>query len=654
MPIDPSIDLKFGSPLHKRVLDALDVRFRLSGQKMNRLHKKWKESEEQHIAYLPETEVDAKRRLRRDNEGKPQYTTIVLPYTYAMLMSAHSYWTTVFLSRQPVFQYAGRHGEAEDQVLALEALIDYQMQVGRMLVPLYFWLLDAGKFGIGLLVQYWDEEMRRVTITQQQPIIDPIFGMPTGEMRPIRSVQSVRGYCGSKVLNLRPYDYYPDPRVPLWNPQAGEFVGYVTELILNDLLRGKASGQFINVDEVRNLSAAPGTARMPGSSQLQLPNDDTSDFSAQDLKNTGPYGTLVMYVDLVAKEWGLGEETYPEKWVFQCLVENNSAGTGGGQSLRAIFQARPLGALHQKFPISVLEMEPEPYAFASRGMPEVMRSLQQSMDWLINSHMYNVRQTLNDQFVVDPSRIVMQDYMNGGPGKAIRLKPAAYGTDPKTAISQLPVQDVTRGHISDIMFLHEFSQRAVGVNDQIMGMLNAGGRKTAQEVRTSSSFGVNRQKTTSELYSAMGFGPLAELLVLSSQQYYDQELKLRIVGDQASSAGQAFMTVTPEAIAGNFDFVPVDGTMPIDRYQQANLWREIILGMRQVPEVMMQYDFGKIFAWVAQLAGLKNINRFRVAVAPDQMLLAKAQAGNVIPMKGSPLGATSPEPGQISGMGTSG
>lgn len=654
MPLDPSIDLKWDGPLHARILQALNARFRLSGQKMTGLHKRWRKSEEQFIAYLPERETDAKRRRNRENSGTPEYTTIVLPYTYAMLMSAHSYWTTVFLARQPIFQYSGRHGEAEDQVMALEALIDYQVQVGRILVPMYFWLLDAGKFGIGLLVQYWDEETRRVSVTTQQPIIDPIFGLPTGEMKPIRTVQETKGYCGSKVLNLRPYDYYPDPRVPLWNVQAGEFVGYVTELNLNDLVRGKASGQFINIDQVRKLGTSLGTARMESAAKLDLPNEDSYNFTAQDLSNTGPYSTLVMYVDLVAKDWGLGNEEYPEKWVFQCLVENNSAGVGGGQSLKCIFQARPMGDLHQKFPISILEMEPEAYAFASRGMPEVMQGLQQSMDWLINSHMYNVRQTLNDQFVVDPSRIVMQDYQNSGPGKAIRLKPAAYGTDPKTAISQLPVQDVTRGHISDIMFLHEFSQRAVGVNDQIMGMLNGGGRKTAQEVRTSSSFGVNRQKTTSELYSAMGFGPLGELMVQSSQQRLDTELKLRIVGDQANQAGQAFIVVDPDKIAGMYDFVPVDGTMPIDRYQQANLWREIIMGMRQVPEVMMQYDFGKIFAWVAQLAGLKNINRFRIQVAPDAMLLAKAQAGNVIPMAGKSNPAATGEPGQISGMGTTG
>jgi hypothetical protein len=248
----------------------------------------------------------------------------------------------------------------------------------------------------------------------------------------------------------------------------------------------------------------------------------------------------------------------------------------------------------------------------------------------------------------------MRDYQEGVAGGAIRLKPAAYGTDVRTAISQLPVQDVTRAHLQDVMFLHEFAQRAVGVNDQIMGLMNAGGRKSAQEIRTSSTFGVNRQKTIAELMSAMAWGPLGEHMVQNSQQYMDIPLKLKLVGSLAVEAGPQFIQVDPSMIAGMYDFVPVDGTMPIDRYQQANLWQTLMTAARQLPDVYMQYDFGRIFAWVAQLAGLKNIGQFKVQVAPDQQLLQQAKLGNVVPLKKQNATTQTPEPNQIPGMGTSG
>jgi hypothetical protein len=178
-------------------------------------------------------------------------------------------------------------------------------------------------------------------------------------------------------------------------------------------------------------------------------------------------------------------------------------------------------------------------------------------------------------------------------------------------------------------------ERTLGVNDQIMGSLNTGsGRKTATEVRSSTSFGVNRMKTMCEYMSASGFSPHSQKLVQSSQQFYDASQKLRRVGSFAMDAGEAFLNVSPEDIAGFFDFVPVDGTLPVDRMAQANLWKELMANIQRMPpQIAQSYDWGKMFGWVASLSGLKNISQFRIQVAPDAMLQQQAQMGNVIPMQ---------------------
>ena len=97
--------------------------------------------------------------------------------------------------------------------------------------------------------------------------------------------------------------------------------------------------------------------------------------------------------------------------------------------------------------------------------------------------------------------------------------------------------------------------------------------------------------------------------------------------------------MTPESILGYYDFVNVDGTQPIDRTAQATLWTNMFAQMQKMPEVMAQYDIGRIFEWVAQLAGLKNISQFRVELAPDAQLQQQAQAGNVVPLGGRQPGA---------------
>jgi hypothetical protein len=264
---------------------------------------------------------------------------------------------------------------------------------------------------------------------------------------------------------------------------------------------------------------------------------------------------------------------------------------------------------------------------------ELAKPMTDVITWLINTHFYNTRKSLNDMFVVDPSRVVIKDVKDPNPGKIIRLKPEALGTDVRTAITQLQTGTVTQGHINDTAIMAQLIQRVTGVNDSIMGLMQGGGRKTATEVRTSSSFGINRLKTTAEWFSATGFSDLSSALVSTSQQYYDSTLKLRIAGSQWQF-GEQSLTVSPQDIAGMFDFVPVDGTLPVDRYAQVNLWTQLLGQMSQAPQILMQYDLGKIFAWVAQLGGLRNVDKFKIQVGSPEWLEAQKQAGNLVPAGG--------------------
>jgi len=97
------------------------------------------------------------------------------------------------------------------------------------------------------------------------------------------------------------------------------------------------------------------------------------------------------------------------------------------------------------------------------------------------------------------------------------------------------------------------------------------------------------------------------------------------------------MEVDPEAIAGFYDFVPVDGTLPVDKFALATMWERLMGGMSRYPSLLMQYDIGRIFGYIAQLGGVKNLNQFKLQVQPDAMALQQAQMGNIVPL-GSPNG----------------
>src|SRR5690606_39153717 len=143
-----------------------------------------------------------------------------------------------------------------------------------------------------------------------------------------------------------------------------------------------------------------------------------------------------------------------------------------------------------------------------------------------NTHMYNKRQVINNQFVVDPHRVVVKDLQTTTPGKIIRLKPHAYGTDVRTAISQLPVQDVTSQNYGDAQVVEQQMQRALGINDDITGRSSPTSRRSATEFRGTTSQSANRLANMAYWFSVTGWRSLAKCLIGSTQEMYTTEMKV--------------------------------------------------------------------------------------------------------------------------------
>jgi hypothetical protein len=49
------------------------------------------------------------------------------------------------------------------------------------------------------------------------------MGIEFGNTKTVKKEEILKGYMGNKLFNVRPYDFYPDPRVPIWQFQEGEF-----------------------------------------------------------------------------------------------------------------------------------------------------------------------------------------------------------------------------------------------------------------------------------------------------------------------------------------------------------------------------------------------------------------------------------------------
>lgn len=631
--------IEFKSKEHAFLREAIRSRWYFSRERFSARHKQWAEAEDRAMLYMPQSENDRKRANLR-TEGSTQFTTIDIPYSYAQMLSMHTYWTSVYLGRNPVHQFSGRHAGTEGSTQALEAIIDYQVNTGGALLPYYVWLLDVAKYGIGILGTYWDHEQNMITEIVDKPV--QFLGIDTGKTKKVKQSRLVSGYKGNRSFNVRPYDFFPDPRVPISQFQKGEFCGRYVETSWNTIAKKGAQGYYFNLDEAK--ATKPSNWRkQAGSPRLTLPNTnsgeiDPSMYARDPLRSLDYYELMEMHVELIPKEWHLGTSEYPEKWCFTLCNDS------------VIIGAWPLGLNHNQYPFDIGEYELEGYGLFKRGVLELLDPLNKTLTWLFNSHFHNVRKVINNQLVADPSRVVLRDITDPQGGRLIRLTPQAYGTDPKASIHQLPVADVTANHISsDAKVVMEMMNRIAGMNDGLMGSLASGGRKSATEVRSANAYGVNRQKTITEIFSAEAFGPHAMKLVQNTQQFYDIEQSYKIAGPLMQNA-QAYLTVTPDSIAGFYDFVPVDGTLPIDRQAQAMLWVELMKQMINYPQIMMEYDISSIFGWVSQLAGIKNLQQFKIQVKPDAMIQQQLGAGNTVPLRSPNAGSN----GGIPGSGTGG
>jgi hypothetical protein len=612
-----SLQVPVSSELHTRLKMAVLKRYQYSKRKMKDYHQQWEDADDSMKAYIPEREVDYKKRQKKKYSGEVDYVTLEVPYTYAQVMTAHTYWSSVFLSRSPVWQFTGRHGESQDSVQAVEAVMDYQTKVGQHLPWLYNWLYDLARYSLGIIGAYWEEE--EISVSKIEMVKPSLLGVELpGKAKPVRKTEIVKGYVGNRLYCVSPYDFYPDPRVPICNFQAGEYCLRETSEGLSSLMSASAAypGLYVNLQEAMKIKGGAWD-REQGSARTELPERDEADSAP----GVGYLNLLECYIKLVPSAWGLGASNRVELWQITLAQRE------------IVIACKPLGLYHNKFPFAVMEGNFGADSFVKLGTVEVIRPLTDVMTWLFNSHFYNVRKALNDTRVVDPSRIVMKDLLKPTPGGIVRLKPEAYGTDPRQAIHQLQQVDVTRSHINDTIFVEQMLQRVSGIVDNLMGSQSNSGRKTATEVRTSSGWSSNRLKVPAEYNSSLGWDPLAQMMLSNTQQFMDLERKYQIAGNSLDQAAK-FVQVTPEQIAGFFDFVPVDGTLPIDRLAQANFWKELLMQMARVPELAMQWDLGAMLAHTMKLQGERNVDRFRIQLSPMDVLARQAAAGNVIPLGG--------------------
>jgi hypothetical protein len=619
------LNLKPGSPLHQKLINKIYQRCRESSMEMQKRFKTWKKIDRNLTAYIPLDE--AEKLVKEKDDRRP--VSIVVPYSYATLETLLTYMSAAFLEN-PIFRYEGVSPEDTIGAIMLEKVVELQATKAKMALNLHTSYRDGFAYGIGIAAPTWEKTWGKKTVLQNDGFLSAVFGKWIGSGQKKVSEDTIL-YEGNVLKNVDPYLFLPDPTVPTHDVQKGEYVGWIDSTNYLRLLDMERYDE--DIFNVKHLS------ELTGASAFSLFNTEKSDsgryerFTGSSMYNVEgrPVDVIWMYVNLIPKEWELGDSEYPEKWLFGYAAD------------RIIICAKPIGLNHNMFPISVCAPDSDGYSVSPVSRMEMVYGLQETLDWLFSSHMANVRKSINDMLIVDPSLINVNDLKDPAPGKLLRMRRAAWGRGVENAVKQLTVQDITQNHIKDSGYIADLIQKCTGSVDSVMGFQRkTSERVSATESRDTRSGALSRLAKTAKLVSLQMMQDLAYMIASHTQQLMSQELYVSMTGrfqEQliAEYGDVGKMKVSPFDIVVDYDVTPKDGSMPSG--EGSDLWVQLFQIIGQNPLLMQQFDVPRIFAHIARGLGAKNVEEFKMKqppvqaqVMPDEEVAAQAQAGNVVPI----------------------
>ncbi|OYW77698.1 MAG: hypothetical protein B7Z37_03145 [Verrucomicrobia bacterium 12-59-8] len=628
--LKPIERLKPGNGLHETMLDFLMSRLKMSERKMSRFYARWRAREKQIQAYIDLPNYEKQLKEMNESGAPPVITSITIPYSYATIATIATYLTHTFTGRKPLFNVASNSSQAAANAPHMETVLQYQADTRYMIKRFMQFFKDSETYAVGAMKCVWEVEKRKRTTWTQS-------GM--GERVSKRELKTT--YEGNDLENIDPFCFFPDPRVPMSEaPWRAEFIFWRDFIGMHELQIEKGDYGYQNLGGFGHMPQNEGATGVSARSMLvggeampgQAKDNQTSNglsFLQRDECTCWVIPSKI--IDPKTKR-ALGDGVSPELWIFTVINK------------KIIIRAQPFEYDHGMHPIVTVEPHSVGYGFGHPSTADYLAPIQDAASWFLNTHIYNVRSFLNNMIVYNPALIEGKDLANPKPGKLIRLKRSAMGVDIRTAIFQLQQTDVTRGHISDLENVIKMGDMLSSVNDNLRGIQDSGSRKTATEVRTSGEAGASRLAAQARLYSAQGFSPLGMQMCLNTQQFLSSEMEMRIIGEDK------VMMMGPDHLVGDYYFPIHDGTLPLDKVALVDIWKEILLGVTKDPELRTQFSVVKIFEWVAELGGARNISNFKnppVNGAPGQPAgLAPVvappgfdptngmQAGNLIPLPG--------------------
>ena len=623
------LDLRPDSALHKKLRSRIWERATASRNEISKRFSSWREIDKTLTTYVDLSNTDKGTKeddIKLKDPTKP--LTIVFPYTYSMLEALLTYLSIAFF-QDPMFQYEGVEDDDTVGAMLMELVIRLHCIKNKVPLAIHTVLRDSLSYGVGIGIPEWRRQYGKKVI-KASVITESDLGTETQNMN--QFVTSLL-FEGNALSSIDPYMWLPDPSVSSDNIQKGEFLGWIDRDNYMNLLsqEGQPDSGLFNVKYLKSKANKRSTFALDESDR-QIRHGGSTDMHRALSTTISPVDRIHMYITLIPKEWKLSKSEVPEKWYFELAGDD------------IIIACEKADHNHGQYPMAVASPEYDGYSITPIGRMEVLYGLQHTLDFLFNSHVVNVKKAINDMFVVDPYLININDLKDPRPGKLIRLRRPAWGRGVDKVVQQLQVTDITKLNISDSAYITQWMDRISGADQSMQGALRQSGpeRLTGAEFSGTRNSAISRLQRMAMIIGMQFMQDIGTQFAVHTQQYMTQEAYVNVAGRYAEqlmknfTGGKIRGRVSPSDLAINYDLIVRDGSIPGGNFSQA--WIELFKIIGTSPELAQQFDVTRIFTYIAQQLGAKNVEDFRRNVnntqmvsMPNQQVAQQVQAGNFMP-----------------------
>lgn len=561
--------------------------------------------------------------------GEPQ--KMILPLTFGQVMTFTAFGHAAYNQRDFFFETIASGAEDEKPGQMAMAVLEQNLRKNKFRsTKVIQLLLDIARFGVGITKESWihDRKMIKQQVPDQEFLAQARAGLVSPAAVPMKTeVVPVTKYLGNKVINVSPYRWFPDSRLPLSRWTEGEFCADEIEESQSKLADMERQGLVAGLDYVKPLDSVSFADR-----RLNFLRQGDAANSIGTRVDPQYYLLTEVQIRLNPAETEIDDGVFldPEMdadqiYIVWILNDNR------------IVRISEAGYDHDEFGWNCAQFLDDQNRFINLSLAEMLSACQDTATWFLNSHITSVRKTIFNQLVVDPSGVEVDDIINRRP--MIRLKPGRAGSGINNWLQQLQTVDVTQGHLSDVASLSSMAKESSGINENILGQFSSG-RRSAREAGNVANNAAQRLLMIFSAVWESALEPLGTKMLSNLRQGLDEQTLVRVYGAlNTQEASQPDLPGLPPPIyrlikvdkadlIGNYDLSPFNGTLPTQRTQTAGVLQQILETMQKNPQLVLLtgLDPKLIFFEVLELLNIRNVQRFRLTPERLQQLTAMAGA----------------------------